>query len=139
MGVLKNACLLFIAVMVFVSITVVVQLFRRQNKLLHQRKLQVDSLQIQLHQLEITYGASLFKMHCTPCHDAAMKTDNLLEGIVDRLGEKYLRLYLTRQDSLMLAKDKYAVQIKSAYHNRENSHNFKFSSKELDAIIAYLK
>jgi hypothetical protein len=43
------------------------------------------------------------------------------------LGEKYLRLYLTRQDSLIQAEDKYTVQIKADFHNAPNSHNFKFT------------
>jgi hypothetical protein len=39
----------------------------------------------------------------------------------------------------MQAKDKYAVQIKAAFHIAPNSHNFKFTREELDAILTYLK
>lgn len=84
-------------------------------------------------------GMVLFKDSCGRCHPPPWKTDNWLQGIVPRLGESYLALYLTKQDSLIKAKDDYAVKIKKGYGNRPNAHNFTFSTEQLNAIIYYLK
>jgi mono/diheme cytochrome c family protein len=86
----------------------------------------------------IKQGQALFRINCNKCH-AIFKTDNFLEGVVQRLGEHYLKLYLTRQDSLTKVKDKHALEVKEIFGNLGNSHNFDFSEEQLNAIIAYLK
>jgi mono/diheme cytochrome c family protein len=86
----------------------------------------------------IKQGQRLFTANCSRCHKI-FATDNYLQGVVQRVGENYLKLYLTRQDSLIKAKDKYALEVKKAFGNLGNSHNFDFSDEELNAIIAYLK
>ncbi|MFT3705125.1 MAG: c-type cytochrome [Agriterribacter sp.] len=87
----------------------------------------------------INQGKLLFKQNCNTCH-SVFKTDNYLEGIVDYLGADYLKLYLTKQDSLIRAKDTYALQIKKLYGNQfANAHNYTFSDAQLNAIIAFLK
>lgn len=48
-------------------------------------------------------------------------------------------LYITKQDSLIMAKDKYAVNVKEAFNNQGNSHNFKYTEKQLKELIEYLR
>jgi nitrate/TMAO reductase-like tetraheme cytochrome c subunit len=84
-------------------------------------------------------GQSLFKANCNKCHVSKNKSNNYLEGVVDRVGKEYLSLYLTKQDSLISIKDSYALKLKGVWKNMENSHNFKYSTSELAAIIEYLK
>jgi len=86
----------------------------------------------------INQGRALFAANCGSCH-AILKTDNYLAGVVERVGVNYLKLYVTKQDSLIKAKDKYALELKKAFGNLGNSHNFNFSDQQLNAIIAYLK
>ena len=85
------------------------------------------------------YGLALAKAHCLTCHRFKFATENYLEGVVQRLGEKYLSLYLTKQDSLINAHDRYAVSIKESYGNLGNSHNFKFSQSDLEALFEFMK
>jgi mono/diheme cytochrome c family protein len=86
----------------------------------------------------INQGRSLFLTNCRQCHNV-LATDNYLAGVIQRVGESYLKLYLTRQDSLIKAKDKYALELKGEFGNLTSVHNFKFSNDQLNAIIAYLK
>ncbi len=85
----------------------------------------------------ITRGKTLFKDTCGICH-AVWKTDNYLAGIVERRGAPYLKLYITKQDSLIEAKNEYALKIKESYGNLASVHNYKFSDEQLNTIIAYL-
>jgi mono/diheme cytochrome c family protein len=86
----------------------------------------------------INQGKTLFVTNCNSCH-AILKTDNYLQGVVQRLGENYLKLYLTRQDSLISTKDKHALGLKREFGNLGNSHNFDFSDEQLNAIIEFLR
>ena len=84
-------------------------------------------------------GEAIFRTDCNACHVAKDKLHNYLEGVVDRVGKDYLKLYLTKQDSLVSAKDSNALMLKRVWNNMANSHNFKYSEEELNAIIEYLK
>jgi mono/diheme cytochrome c family protein len=86
----------------------------------------------------INQGKLLFVKNCGSCHKI-LATDNYLAGVVQRVGEDYLKLYVTKQDSLITAKNKYALELKRVFGNLANVHNFKFSDEQLNAIIAYLK
>jgi cytochrome c1 len=86
----------------------------------------------------INRGKTLFKDTCAICH-AVWRTDSYLAGIVERLGTSYLKLYITKQDSLIEAKNEYALKIKKSYGNLASVHNYKFSDEQLNAIMAYLK
>lgn len=55
------------------------------------------------------------------------------------MGVDYLMRYITNQDSLLRVKDPHAIRIRSAYGNQKSVHNYKFSDKELQSIIAYLQ
>ncbi len=85
----------------------------------------------------INRGKPLFTNNCGACH-AIRKTDNYLAGIVDKLGIRYIKTFITKQDSLIQAKDEYAVVLKRAWGSEGNAHNFQFSEEQLDAIIAYI-
>jgi len=87
--------------------------------------------------LQIAEGKLLFATNCGACH-AVFKTDNYLQGIVQRLGANYPKIYITKQDSLIKANDEYALEAKQAFGNMGNSHNFRFSDEQLNAIIAFL-
>lgn len=83
-------------------------------------------------------GEAIFKKDCNTCH-SKYKRDNYLEGVVDWLGTNYLKLYLTKQDSLITAKDSIALRLKKVWGNLANSHNFRYSEHDLNAVIEYLK
>ena len=84
-------------------------------------------------------GENLFVKDCRVCHVSKEMKHNYLEGVIEKVGLNYLKLYLTKQDSLITVEDKYAIAIKKEYNNMPNSHNFKYSEEELNAIIEYLK
>jgi len=102
-------------------------------------KIAIDSLEKNLSETYYGYGFALAKSHCWPCHKFNYATDNILEGVVQKRGEKYLSLYLTRQDSLISANDTLAVSLKKKYGNMGNSHNFEFSQNDLKALIQFMK
>ncbi len=84
-------------------------------------------------------GETIFRADCNQCHLAKGSLDNHLEGVVQRVGVNYLKLYLSKQDSLISGKDSNALMVKKIYNNRPNSHNFNYTTEELNAIIEYLK
>ena len=86
----------------------------------------------------INQGKALFKDTCGACH-AVLKTDNYLAEIAGRLGTDYLKLYITKQDSLIKVKKEYALEINKSYGNLASVHNYKLSNEQLNAIIAFLK
>ncbi len=81
----------------------------------------------------------IFRTDCNTCHVTKVKHHDYLKGVVQRVGENYLMLYITKQDSLIMAKDKYAVNVKEAFNNQGNSHNFKYTEKQLKELIEYLR
>ena len=102
-------------------------------------KIEVDSIANKLSKTKYNYGLALAKTNCLTCHGFKFGTDNYLEGVVQRLGEKYLSLYLTKQDSLITAHDAYAVSVKERFGNLGNSHNFNFSQSDLEALFEFMK
>ncbi len=84
-------------------------------------------------------GEALFKKDCNSCHVTKYRRHNYLEGVVDWLGIEYLKLYLTKQDSLVSAKDSIALHLKEVWGNQGNSHNFHYSEDDLNAVIEYLR
>ena len=102
-------------------------------------KIEIDSLKKNLSTTKYNYGLSLARTHCMTCHKFNFGTDNYLEGVIQRVGEKYLSLYLTKQDSLINAHDPYAVSLKNNWGNLGNSHNFNFSKSDLEALFEFMK
>ena len=102
-------------------------------------KIDIDNLEKNLSETNYNYGFAIAKCHCWTCHKFNYATDNLLEGVVQNRGEKYLSLYLTRQDSLITANDPIAVSLKKKYGNMGNSHNFEFSQSDLKALMEFMK
>ena len=102
-------------------------------------KTEIDSLKKNLTTTKYNYGIALAKAHCMTCHGFNFGTDNYLEGVVQRVGEKYLSIYLTKQDSLINAHDPYAISLKNKWGNLGNSHNFKFSQSDLEALMEIMK
>ncbi|HEY0356448.1 MAG TPA: c-type cytochrome [Flavisolibacter sp.] len=84
-------------------------------------------------------GKLLFKLDCQRCHSGRDKMHNHLEGVVNRVGVDYLKLYLTRQDSLIAAKDSNALLIRRVWNSEKIYHTYMYSDHELNAIIEYLK
>jgi cytochrome c1 len=122
-----------------IALIIAIVIVGNQRLRLGKNEVIIDSLKWRTQKLNIDLGKTLFRADCSMCHVAKYKTDNLMEGIVNRIGENYLRKYLTKQDSLLNAKDKYALALKESWGNLANSHNFKYSDEELNALIQYLK
>jgi hypothetical protein len=93
----------------------------------------------QLISLRVHYGESIARTNCFTCHEFNTATDNYLKGVIQRKGESYIRLFITKQDSLVNAKDHYSIQLKKDYGGLSNSHNFKFTDTELSALIEFMK
>ena len=64
---------------------------------------------------------------------------NYLAGVVEKVGTTYLKTYLTKQDSLLKAKDEYALKLKGFWGNNGTMHKFNYTEKELNLLIEYLK
>ena len=88
--------------------------------------------------IPISKGKIIFKDSCMVCH-AIFKTDNLLAGIMSRSDTSYLKLYLTKQDSLVKANDKRTIDLIKQFASKGNAHNFPFSEDDLRSIFIYLK
>ncbi len=84
-------------------------------------------------------GKIIFIQECGMCHGGKEKTDNYLEGVVQRLGKSFLVTYITNEDSLLAAKNKYVLDLIKEYNNARGKHNNKYSVDTLNAIIEYLK
>jgi hypothetical protein len=84
-------------------------------------------------------GEAIFRIDCNKCHVSKGRLHNYLEGVVQRSGVDYLKLYLTKQDSLIAAKNSNALMLKRVWNNQGNSHNFIYTEEELNSIIEYLK
>jgi cytochrome c2 len=123
-----------IAIILIIGTTIV----SKQQKQLRSNNLKIDSLQIAIEKLNIKLGRTIFRNDCQTCH-AKGKTDDYLEGVVNRVGEPYLKMYLTNQDSLTNARDKYALALKEMWGHLGNNHNFKYTQEELNALIRYLQ
>lgn len=73
------------------------------------------------------------------CHTGKSQLHYNLDKTLEEMDFEYFKLYLTKQDSLILVKDSYAIAVKENYGNMANSHNFQYSDKELNQIIEYIK
>lgn len=88
---------------------------------------------------EFKLGESIFMEDCRKCHVSKEMNHNYIEGVVENVGISYLKLYLTKQDSLLKAKDKYALDLKEMWGNNGTIHKFNYTEDELDVLIEYLK
>ncbi|WP_204346628.1 c-type cytochrome [Psychroserpens algicola] len=84
-------------------------------------------------------GKEIFQTDCNMCHPGKSQLHYNLDNALEEMEIEYFKLYLTKQDSLILVKDNFAIAIKENYGNMGNSHNFKYSDEELNQIIEYLK
>ncbi|WP_282148441.1 c-type cytochrome [Algibacter lectus] len=89
---------------------------------------------------EFERGKDLFISDCNVCHKrrTIINPRSITNGILDEMGIEYFKKYLTKQDSLIIAKDLYATRIKEDYGNLGNSHNFNYSESELNDLIEYI-
>lgn len=98
-----------------------------------------DSLVARKDSLLLALGTNVAKQHCMGCHGFKFKTDNFLAGVVDLRGEPYLRIFLTRQDSLVQAKDSLTLAMKKNYGNFASVHNYRLNDQEIDALIYLMR
>lgn len=84
-------------------------------------------------------GLVLFESDCNRCHVSKGRLHNHLDRVTTRMEEDYIKLFLTRQDSLIEAKDDYVIKLKKVWGNLDFNHQFNYSDDQLDAIIEYLK
>ena len=106
------------------------------------KEVEIQEIKIRIDSLNKSYstkGEKIFLDSCSSCHRTKRKTDYLLRGILQSLGEPYVKLYITKQDSLIQSKNKLTLAIKEEYGNMGNSHNFKFDDEQLKSITEYLK
>ncbi|MDC6367608.1 MULTISPECIES: c-type cytochrome [Flavobacteriaceae] len=85
-------------------------------------------------------GKDLFKDDCNVCHKerGIINTRYMKETIKD-VGREYFRAFISNQDSLVNSKDIYALKVKEEYNYTANAHNFKYSEKEINGLIEYIK
>lgn len=84
-------------------------------------------------------GQTIFNTDCRKCHAPKHALDNILNHVIERRGEEYVKLFITKQDSLYMAKNSTTMYIKELYNIRSNAHNFEYNTSELKLLIAYLK
>ncbi|WP_336517376.1 hypothetical protein [Pollutibacter soli] len=99
----------------------------------------IESLHELINRQQVEFGEYLFKKDCISCHPARNQMENYLRGILNQMDEKYLILFLTRQDSLVKAKDLIAMDIKKRWYPVSTSQHFKYSGSELEKLIIYLR
>ena len=88
---------------------------------------------------EFQFGQQIFMEDCRKCHVSKNMRDNYLNGVVEKVGIDYLKTYLTKQDSLLTIKDKYALELKEFWGNNGTIHKFNYTEYELNSLIEYLK
>jgi mono/diheme cytochrome c family protein len=82
----------------------------------------------------------IFKARCAVCHHFNKDlTGPKLEGILDRVpSEEWLRNYIMNEDSLIEAKDEYALKIARWSHVRGIHNHSDLSKQDLDTLIRYI-
>lgn len=89
---------------------------------------------------EKSYGQIHFERDCVMCHrPRSILNSAQIKRFIDDQGETYARLFITQQDSLINAKDPYALAIKNDFNNTANAHNFDYTEKYLDELMDYLQ
>ena len=88
---------------------------------------------------EFEQGKEIFMEDCITCHVAKGRRHDYLLGVVDKVGIPYLKLYLSKQDSLLQSQDAYAVKLNEDMGNNGAIHKFDYSEPEFKALIEYLK
>ena len=88
---------------------------------------------------EFEPGKEIFMEDCRKCHVSKELRNNYLAGVVEKIGTEYLKTYLTKQDSLLKAKDEYALELKDFWGNNGVIHKFNYTENELNLLIEYLK
>ncbi len=84
-------------------------------------------------------GKEIFMKDCYQCHVSKNRLHNHLQGVVDKIGVDYLEVYLSKQDSLLKARDAYALALKEEWGNNVTVHQFDYSETEFKNLIEYLK
>ncbi|PHS05982.1 MAG: hypothetical protein COA88_11335, partial [Kordia sp.] len=74
------------------------------------------------------------------CHKKG-KTDDILVGVIKRYGESFVKLYITKEDSLQQANNSLSKSINEMWNANGDSwvHKHRFSKNELNCLIEYLK
>lgn len=85
-------------------------------------------------------GKDLFKDDCTMCHkERGIINTRYMKETLENVGNNYFRAFITNQDSLVNSKDIYAIKVKEEYNHMANAHNFKYSEKEINGLVEYIK
>jgi len=131
----------YLLLILALSVTTIYLLYRNNTFQTKNKNLADTNRQLidETKSIKSQFGLSVAKSNCWNCHKFNYATDNLLEGVVQRVGANYLKLYITKQDSLLSANDPYAMALKKKFNNMANSHNFKLSDAELSALIEFMK
>jgi len=84
-------------------------------------------------------GLDIFLSDCKQCHVTKNRLHNYLDGVVEKYGEEFVAMYITKQDSLIENGDDLTMAIKEEWGNNANNHNFSYSDEDLDNLLEYLK
>ncbi|OMP32349.1 cytochrome c [Mangrovimonas sp. DI 80] len=91
-------------------------------------------------------GRDVFKRHCITCHGISSISDpDLLQNLDKKMEQDYFFKFITKQDSLIAYKDRYATEMGSytEFQNIAISHTFdtitKYSTNKLYEYIVAAK
>jgi len=85
-------------------------------------------------------GKVIFNSNCAACHKVnAISDPDLIKNLLQRMpNEEYFGLFITNEDSLRKANDKYAKSLTEKFPTGY-SHNFKFNKEEIENLKKYIK
>ncbi|MEL6811555.1 MAG: cytochrome c [Bacteroidota bacterium] len=88
-------------------------------------------------------GREVFLINCAACHHLTKKRTG--PSLRDKFrnnrypSNSYFGIYVTKEDSLLNAKDPYAIAINEAYSGYEYSHQFNLTEEDLKLLIEYIR
>jgi hypothetical protein len=85
-------------------------------------------------------GKAIFDSNCVACHKMnAKSTPDLIKNVFERIpNEEYFSLFITNEDSLLKANDKYITKLREEFPTGF-THHFKFTNEEIEYLKKYIK
>ena len=87
--------------------------------------------------VENVKGKALFNRDCSMCHQKGKRGIDFIRNLEDRMTKTYFVLYITKHDSLVRAKDVYALKMQETFNNAGVRHDHVYSNEELENLIEY--
>lgn len=86
---------------------------------------------------KLAAGGAIYNQQCKSCHQP-LKSGNQWSYAFAPEHKTYLYQYLTRQDSLLKAKDAYTLELKAKWNNVDYLHDFVWTEDEFEALYSYV-